>query len=141
MEELKKILKSREVHSVQLGTSVHDVAKFMTEKKVGIVPVLDGDILVGVFSERDLLNRVIAADRDSKTTIVDEVMSTNLVIAKISETSSEALAKMKEARTRHILVIDEDKLVAVLSIRDLLEIDLLECKSTVEVLHNYIYSK
>lgn len=141
MEDLKSLIKNREVHSVQVGSNVYDVVKFMAEKSVGIVPVLDGDKLVGVFSERDLVNRIIAADKDVKKTPVDEVMSTNLVIAKINESSAEALAKMKEAKTRHILVIDGEKLIGVLSMRDLLEVDLLQCKTTVEVLNNYIYSK
>jgi len=141
MEDLKSLIKNREVHSVQVGSNVYDVVKFMAEKSVGIVPVLDGDRLVGVFSERDLVNRIIAADKDVKQTPVDEVMSTNLVIAKINESSAEALAKMKEAKTRHILVIDGEKLIGVLSMRDLLEVDLLQCKTTVEVLNNYIYSK
>jgi len=141
MEDLKSLIKNREVHSVQVGSNVYDVVKFMAEKSVGIVPVLDGDKLVGVFSERDLVNRIISVDKDVKKTPVDEVMSTNLVIAKINESSAEALAKMKEAKTRHILVIDGEKLIGVLSMRDLLEVDLLQCKTTVEVLNNYIYSK
>ncbi len=141
MEDLRSILKSTEVHSVQVGTKVYDVVKFMAEKSVGLVPVLDGDKLVGVFSERDLVKRIIAVDKDVKETPVEDVMSTNLVIAKISESSAEALAKMKEAKTRHILLIDNEKLVGVLSMRDLLEVDLLQCKTTVEVLNNYIYSK
>lgn len=141
MENLRSVLKTNEVHSVQVGTLVYDVVKYMAEKSVGLVPVLDGDKLVGVFSERDLVKRIIAVDKDVRQTKVDEVMSTTLVIAKISESSAEALAKMKEANTRHILVIDEEKLVGVLSMRDLLEVDLLQCKTTVEVLNNYIYSK
>lgn len=141
MEDLRSILKNAEVHSVQVGTKVYDVVKFMADKSVGLVPVLDGDKLVGVFSERDLVKRIIAVDKDVKETTVDEVMSTNLVVAKINESSAEALAKMKEAKTRHILVIDGEKLVGVLSLRDLLEVDLLQCKTTVEVLNNYIYSK
>lgn len=141
MENLASILKNKELHTVQVKTNIYDVVKFMAEKSVGIVPVLDGDKLVGVFSERDLVKRIIAADKDVKQTQVDEVMSTNLVIAKINESSAEALAKMKEAKTRHILVIDGEKLVGVLSMRDLLEVDLLQCKTTVEVLNNYIYSK
>lgn len=141
MDELKSLLKSKEVHSVQVWNKVYDVVKFMAEKSVGIVPVLDEDKLVGVFSERDLVKRIIAVDKDIKTTPVKEVMSTNLVIAKINETSAEALAKMKEAKTRHILIIDGEKLVGVLSMRDLLEVDLNQCKTTVEVLNNYIYSK
>lgn len=141
MEDLRSILKTTVVHSVQVGTKVIDVVKFMAEKSVGLVPVLEGDKLVGVFSERDLVKRIIAVDKDVKETIVDDVMSTNLVIAKVNETPTEALAKMKQAGTRHILVIDNEKLIGVLSMRDLLEIDLIQCKTTVEVLNNYIYSK
>lgn len=141
MDSLKSILKTKEPYCIQIGTKIFEVAKFMAEKSIGIVPVLDGDKLVGVFSERDLLNRVVAADKDIKETIVDDVMSKKLVIAKINETTSEALAKMKEAKTRHILVIDGEKLIGVLSMRDLLEVDLHQCKTTVEVLNNYIYSK
>lgn len=111
------------------------------KKGVGLVPVLKAGKLIGVFSERDLVKRVIAKDKDLNSTLVDDVMSTNLVIAKIDETTEQAMAKMKETKTRHILIIDNDNLVSVLSVRDLLEIDLNQCKTTVEVLHNYIYSK
>lgn len=87
------------------------------------------------------MKRVIAKDKDMILTPVDNVMSKDLVIAKIDEPNESLLAKMKEAKTRHILIIDNEKLVGVLSIRDLLEIDLNQCKTTVEVLNNYIYSK
>lgn len=141
METIKDIIKDREIYTVESGTSVKAAVDYMAEKGVGLVPVLKEGKLVGVFSERDLVNRVIAKDKDLKSTLVDEVMSTNLVIAKVDETTDQAMAKMKEARTRHILIIDNDKLAGVLSVRDLLEIDLNQCKTTVEVLHNYIYSK
>jgi len=113
----------------------------MAEKGVGLLPVLKDGKLVGVFSERDLVKRVIAKDRDLNSTLVDEAMSTNLIMAKIDESHEATLAKMKEAKTRHILIIDGEKLTGVLSIRDLLETDLMSCKTTVEVLNNYIYSK
>lgn len=141
MESIKDLLKGREVYTVQSGTSVKDVVFYMASKGVGLVPVMKSDKLIGVFSERDLVKRVIAKEKDLILTLVDDVMSTNLVIAMINESNEAVLAKMKEARTRHILIIDNEKLVGVLSIRDLLEIDLMQCKTTVEVLNNYIYSK
>ncbi|MEJ5262747.1 MAG: CBS domain-containing protein [Ignavibacterium sp.] len=141
MDTIKDIIKGREIFTVESGTSVKAAVNYMAEKGVGLVPVMKEGKLVGVFSERDLVNRVIAKDKDLNSTLVDDVMSTNLVIAKIDETTEQAMAKMKEAKTRHILIIDNDKLVGVLSVRDLLEIDLNQCKTTVEVLHNYIYSK
>lgn len=141
MESIKDILNGREVFTVHSGSSVKDVVNYMASKGVGLVPVMKNEKLIGVFSERDLVKRVIAKDKDLILTLVDEVMSTSLVIAKIDESNESVLAKMKEAKTRHILIIDNEKLVGVLSLRDLLEIDLNQCKTTVEVLNNYIYSK
>lgn len=141
MESVKELLSGKEVYSVQSGLSVKEVANYMASKGVGLVPVMKDENLIGVFSERDLVKRVIAKDKDMILTPVDNVMSKDLVIAKIDEPNESLLAKMKEAKTRHILIIDNEKLVGVLSIRDLLEIDLNQCKTTVEVLNNYIYSK
>ncbi|MFZ1519561.1 MAG: CBS domain-containing protein [Ignavibacteriaceae bacterium] len=141
MESVKELLSGKEVYAVQSGLSVKAVVNYMASKGVGLVPVMKDENLIGVFSERDLVKRVIAKDKDMILTPVDDVMSKNLVIAKIEEPNESVLAKMKEAKTRHILIIDNEKLVGVLSIRDLLEIDLNQCKTTVEVLNNYIYSK
>jgi CBS domain-containing protein len=141
MSSLGELLKNREVFTINSGSSIKQVVHYMAEKAVGLLPVLKDGKLVGVFSERDLVKRVIAKDRNLNSTTVDEVMSTNLVIAKIDESHEATLAKMKEAKTRHILIIDGEKLTGVLSIRDLLETDLMSCKTTVEVLNNYIYSK
>mgnify|MGYP001273041453 FL=1 len=141
MESIRDILQNREVFTIQSGSSVKDAVNYMASKGVGLVPVMKNEMLVGVFSERDLVKRVIAKEKDLILTLVDDVMSTNLVIAKIDESNESVLAKMKEAKTRHILIIDNEKLVGVLSLRDLLEIDLNQCKTTVEVLNNYIYSK
>jgi CBS domain-containing protein len=141
MDSITDILKGREVYTIQSGSSIKETVKYMASKGVGLVPVMKDDKLIGVFSERDLVNRVVAKEVDLNSTLVDEVMSKNLVIGKIDETNESVLAKMKEAKTRHILIIDDEKLIGVLSIRDLLEIDLNQCKTTVEVLNNYIYSK
>jgi len=141
MESINGLLKGRNVFTVQSGSSVKDTVKYMASKGVGLVPVMKDEKLIGVFSERDLVKRVIALDKDLNSTLVDEVMSANLIIAKVDESNESVLAKMKEAKTRHILIIENEKLVGVLSLRDLLEIDLNQCKATVEVLNNYIYSK
>jgi CBS domain-containing protein len=141
MENVKVILAKREIFTVSKGMSVKDVALYMAEKSVGLVPVMDEGKLVGVFSERDLVKRVIAKNKSLEQTKVDDVMSTKLIIADINEPNESVLAKMKEANTRHILIIENEKLVGVLAMRDLLELDLSACKLTVEVLNNYIYSK
>ena len=141
MENIKELLTHREVYTVKKGTNIKDAVNYMAEKRVGLVPVMDDGKLVGVFSERDLVQRVIAKNKSLEETKVEDVMSTKLLIAETHEPNESVLAKMKEANTRHILIIEHEKLIGVLSMRDLLELDLSVCKTTVEVLNNYIYSK
>lgn len=141
MENIKEILHNREIFTVEKGSTIKDAVYFMAEKKVGLVPVMEDGKLVGVFSERDLVRRVIAQNKSLNETKVEDVMSTRLVIADIGEANESVLAKMKEANTRHILIIENEKLVGVLAMRDLLELDLSAAKRTVEVLNNYIYAK
>ena len=141
MGEIHELLKSRELFTVPFGTTVKDAVFYMAEKGVGLVPVMENGKLIGVFSERDLVKRVISKNRNIEETKVDEVMTKDLIIASADEANESILAKMKEARIRHILIIENEKLIGVLSMRDLLELDLSVCKTTVEVLNNYIYSK
>ena len=141
MGEIHELLKSRVLFTVPVGTTVKDAAFYMAEKGVGLVPVMENGKLIGVFSERDLVKRVISKNRKIEETKVDEVMTKDLIIASADEANESILAKMKEAKIRHILIIENEKLIGVLSMRDLLELDLSVCKTTVEVLNNYIYSK
>lgn len=141
MENIKELVTNRELYTVKKGTTVRDAVYYMAEKGVGLVPVMDEGKLVGVFSERDLVRRVIAKNKSIDATRVEDVMTSKLIIAETHEANESVLAKMKEANTRHILIIDKEKLIGVLSMRDLLELDLSVCKTTVEVLNNYIYSK
>lgn len=141
MESIKDLLSKRELYTVPKETSVKEAVNYMADKGVGLVPVMDEGKLIGVFSERDLIKRVIAKSKNIETTKIEDVMTKDLIIASVDEANESLLAKMKEARIRHILVIENEKLIGVLSIRDLLELDLSVCKTTVEVLNNYIYSK
>jgi len=141
MENIKEILAQRELYTVTKEATIKDVVFYMAEKGVGLVPIMDSGKLVGVFSERDLVKRVIAKNKSLDETKVEEVMSTKLIIADVNEANESVLAKMKEANTRHILIIENEKLFGVVAMRDLLELDLSACKLTVEVLNNYIYSK
>ncbi|MFA7227650.1 MAG: CBS domain-containing protein [Melioribacteraceae bacterium] len=142
MKSLKDILTAQTLHTVTSGSNIFDAVCLMAELNIGLVPVLSGEgKLLGVFSERDLVRRVIARGLDLKSTLVDEIMTKDLVMANVNETYEQCLQKMKERGIRHILVIDNEKLLGILSIRDLLEMDLKVQRETIEVLHNYIYSK
>jgi CBS domain-containing protein len=141
MDSIKDLLVKREIYTVDKGTTIRETVLYMAGKKVGLVPVMESGKLVGVFSERDLVRRVIANNKSLDETKVEDVMSTKLVIADANEANESVLAKMKDAHTRHILIIENEKLIGVLAMRDLLELDLSACKKTVEVLNNYIYCK
>lgn len=141
MKTLKEILSNRPILSVQKDFTVRQTSEYMTKNKIGLVPVLDGDKLVGVFSERDLLQRVVAAKKDPDTTKVEEVMTVDLILSDEDETYLECLAKMKSANIRHIIVKSGDKLIGVVSMRDLLQADLNIKDETIETLYNYINSK
>ncbi len=142
MKSLKELVQSKPLQTVSSGSSIRIVVNFMAEKNIGLVPVLsDEGKLIGVFSERDLVKRVIAKSLDLDSTKVDDIMSKELIISNINESYEECLKKMNDKKIRHILVVDNDKLVGILSMRDLLEVDIITHKETIEVLHNYIYAK
>ncbi len=141
MKNLKDLVESKTLYTVKSGTTIHDVVITMAEHNIGLVPVLDNsNRLIGVFSERDLVRRVIAKNIDIYTTIIDLVMSTELVVANINDSYDYCQKKMANSKIRHILVVDNDKLIGIVSIRDLFEIDISYMKETIEVLNNYIYT-
>ncbi|MCL4550484.1 MAG: CBS domain-containing protein [Bacteroidetes bacterium] len=142
MKSLKEILASKNLHTVKSGITIYDTACFMAEHNIGLVPVLGEDgKLLGVFSERDLVRRVITRGLDLKSTLVDEVMTKDLVLANVNESHEQCLKKMKDRGTRHILIFENEKLIGIISVKDLLEVDLKDYQETVEILHNYIYAR
>lgn len=141
MKTLKELIGNRPLLTIQKDLTVRQASEFMTKNKIGLVPIFDGDKLVGVFSERDLLQRVVAAGKSPDEVKVGDVMTVNLVVSDENETYLECLAKMKAANIRHILVVSNDELIGVISMRDLLQADLNIKDETIEVLYNYINSK
>ncbi|MBX3006633.1 MAG: CBS domain-containing protein [Melioribacteraceae bacterium] len=143
MKSIKDILAQRSgVYTVKSGTTIKASVDYMASQNIGIVPVLSEDgKLLGVFSERDLVKRVIAKNLSLESTLVEDVMTKDLILADIGESTQECLAKMKNRNTRHIIVIEGEKLAGILSMRDLLQIDLQIHEETIEILHNYIYAK
>jgi CBS domain-containing protein len=137
----KEFFKDRKLIVTSSNTKVIDAAKYIAEQNVGLLPVMDNNKLVGVFSERDLIKRVLAKNLDINSTQVGDVMTKNLVLAAVNETYQSCLKKMQDARIRHILIVEGDELIGVLSMRDLLAIDISVQKETIEVLNNYIYSR
>ncbi|MCA9529351.1 MAG: CBS domain-containing protein [Myxococcales bacterium] len=110
--------KSGEVFSVPPSVTVLEAVEVMTKHHIGAVLVMEAGRLAGVFSERDVLARIVAVGRDPKTTRVSDVMTTKLYTLTANHSVLEALELMTEHRCRHIPVMDGDTLVGLISIGD-----------------------
>lgn len=120
MKTVADVVRGREIYTIQRRQTIYRAARFMADKKVGAVCVLEDDKLVGVLSERDLMTRVVAQGRDSQRTEVDEVMTRELVVADAGDSWDVALRKMKSIGVRHLPVVEGGKLIGMISLRDLL---------------------
>ncbi len=139
MATLGKYLESRPVYTVQRTADVLEAARYMAEHNIGAVAVLDHTRLVGIFSERDVITRVVARQLDPSRTTVERVMTRNLVVAAIEDTQEECLRKMKAANCRHLPVVSGDTLVGILSLRDLLQVELSDRDEKLEFLTDYLF--
>jgi len=139
MQTLGELVKNRPILFASKGQSVMDAVQFMAKNNIGAVPVLDGDRLVGIFSERDLMIRCVAKEIDIKNTKIEDVMSKYVIIMEAGDTYEECLVIMKQKSIRHMPVIEGDKLLGVVSLRDLMQIDVEEKEQKIDILHSYIH--
>ena len=139
MKPIRPLLDNREVVVVDVATSVMQAARVMSERLIGAVPVVDGERVAGIFTERDVLARVVAAGVDPETTPVSSVMSTNLVTADICESHDACMRRMQQARVRHLLVLRDGRLAGILSMRDLLGLELDERDEAITLLNAYVH--
>jgi len=123
MKQIAEIIEDQILTIIDPSFTVRNAAQTMTEKNIGAVAVVQAGKLAGVFSERDIMARVVAKGLNPDDTLVDHVMSKELVVAKPSDDLYEAIQKMHSIHARHLPVIDKGKLVGMVSIRDLLEVD------------------
>ncbi len=106
---------------VSRTSTVFDAVKLMNDQRVGAVAVVNDDTLAGIFTERDLMIRVVLEGKDSKTTQIGDVMTAKCVSAPKNMSMGEALQVMTEKHFRHLPVVDDDnKVLGLLSIRNLL---------------------
>ncbi|HTW59704.1 MAG TPA: CBS domain-containing protein [Terriglobales bacterium] len=120
MTTLREIVKDRRVYSVEATRTVLEAARFMMEHNVGAVAVIRGGELAGIFSERDIMNRVVAVGRTPGTTLVSEVMTANPRAVSADETIEECLFIMREFGFRHLPIVDGKELKGLVSLRDIL---------------------
>ena len=139
MKTLREVMRPGFVHSVPREATVSAAVRVMTANNVGIVAVLDGDRLAGVFSERDVVRRVVAHGLDPSATPVERVMTSDLVVAGAEDDYQSAMRTMDGANIRHLPVVADGRLLSMLSIRDLMRVDLETKRQEIRYLTEYLY--
>ena len=140
MKPVGGVVRDRTLYSISRSSTVLTAAQYMAEKRIGAVPVVEDNRLVGVFSERDVITRVIAKGLNPATTKIEDVMTVKIVVADVNEAYTSALKKMQQAHCRHLPVVDGEQIVGFVSLRDLLMMNLDEKEQDLEYLHSYIYT-
>lgn len=141
MTTVAGILKSKRdptVYTIAPTATVFEALKLMAEKGIGGLPVVDGDKVVGIFTERDYARKIALMARSSKDTLVREVMTTPVLYVRPDQTSEECMALMTENRLRHLPVMDQGRLVGLVSIGDLVKDIISEQRFIIEQLEHYI---
>ena len=133
---LKK--KGREVYSITADAMIFDALTLMAEKGVGALVVMDGDTLEGIFSERDYARKVILAGRSSREMHVHEIMSSKVLTVTPKSTVSECMQHMTNKRCRHLPVVHEGKIIAVISMGDLVNWIISNQERTIHDLEDFI---
>ena len=130
--------KGPQVWSVRPDAMVFDAITFMSEKNVGALPVMEGNRLVGMFSERDYTRKVILKGKSSRQTPVSEIMSRQVVTAKPSDTAEDCMRIMTEKHIRHLPVMEDGEMVGMISIGDLVNWVISAQNAAIEQLEQYI---
>lgn len=141
MKTLQQLLnnkKHKEVISIAPHRPVFDALVVLAEYKIGALVILDGDKLVGIFSERDYAREIVLKGKSSKTTPISEVMSTNVLTVKPNDTVEQAMSIMSEKHIRHLPVLDGNKVIGMLSIGDLVKETIDYQQRLIKQLESYI---
>jgi len=138
MHQVVQIIR-RNLITAEPSESTLDVSRRMCEAKVGAIVVLDGDSLVGIFSERDLMTRVVVARRDPADTPVSAVMTREVVTADVDDKVDACEDKMRRAGCRHLPVLTGGRVIGMISMRDLLRDELEEERHEIRELRAYLH--
>jgi CBS domain-containing protein len=143
MFSIKQILekKGRDIWVISPQAKVFDALKLMSEKNIGALIVVDKGRVAGVISERDYARKVILEGKSSKDVPVEQIMTPHVYGVHPETTAEECMALMTDKHIRHLPVIDNDRLLGVVSIGDIVKAVISEQEVTIEHLKNYIMGK
>ena len=134
------LIKDQDTYQAELGHSVLETVCAMVERNIGAVPVIHNGKLVGIFSERDLMRRVVAEGRDPRATCMAEVMTDDPMTISTNEDLENCMTLMRRHGFRHLPVCHEGQLVGIVSLRDILLHDLNEKDDEVRMMRAYMDS-
>jgi CBS domain-containing protein len=138
---LKTKPNSSEVYTIGADDSVYEAIRLMAEKGIGALVVTDGDSIAGIVTERDYARKIVLMDRSSKATPVRDIMSKAVRFVRPDQTTEDCMALMTERRMRHLPVIENERLIGMVSIGDLVKDIIAEQQFTIQQLEFYIHGE
>ena len=140
MKTVAELLRAKPARVVKVRPeqSVLDAIKVLAQEDIGAAIVMTGDRLAGIFSERDYTRKVILKGRSSDSTRVEEIMTPNVIVVSPRTRTRECMALMSEKNIRHLPVVDEGRVVGMVSIRDIVSDIIADQDFTIEQLEHYI---
>ena len=141
LEDFLKLNKNRQIFTILKDQSVMQALILMSEKNIGAIIVVDNnDFPIGIFSERDYARKIILKGKSSKDTLLDEVMTKELITVTRDYKIDQCMEIMNEKRIRHLPVLENKKIVGIISIGDVLKIMIKEQKELIDHLQKFITS-
>jgi CBS domain-containing protein len=141
LEDFLKLNKNRQIWTISKDQSVRHALILMAEKNIGAIIIVDNnDFPIGIFSERDYARKIILEGKSSKDTLLDEVMTKQLITVTKVYKIDQCMEIMNEKRIRHLPVLENKKIVGIISIRDVLKIMIKEQKELIDHLQKFITS-
>ncbi len=140
MKLVKHLLdsKGRHIISIAPDASVFDAIKLMAGKTVGSLVVIDDDELLGIITERDYARKVIIKGRSSENTRVADIMTADVFTTSSSQTVNDCMALMTEKKIRHLPVVEDNRVIGMISIGDLVQAIISDQQEEIEQLESYI---
>ena len=141
LEDFLKLNKNRQIWTISKDQSVMQALILMSEKNIGAIIIVDNnDFPIGIFSERDYARKIILKGKSSKDTLLNEVMTKELITVTRDYKIDQCMEIMNEKRIRHLPILENKKIVGIISIGDVLKIMIKEQKELIDHLQKFITS-